>query len=314
MSSLRLSYYIFEGAALKTQPMEDVNRYRSKGVRYVEFDKNLYGAGEGGFQKISGLLTGTGKVVVDLADKHIILRKSGEPLHDPEIVSLLKMINEFIPEFGDYNVSKFLVNSSNGYSKLMSLGVSINDLLKGVKVKSGEYGRYKRGDDTKFGQYKFEVLKDIQDLEWYHATKRSNLDGIKKRGLVPSKEFDKEELQKHGWTDVNFDLQNVVYLTNSYDRVLSIGKELTKKFGEDALILKISGAALNNEAKLVVDEDWLRDYYTGAIVWSDDSVAGEYPEYVGSLTDSVISGIGYKGVIPFSFIETVEVIQYEDEL
>ena len=38
---------------------------------------------------------------------------------------------------------------------------------------------------------KFEVLKDIKDLEWYHATKRSNLDGIKKRGLVPSKEFDK---------------------------------------------------------------------------------------------------------------------------
>lgn len=314
MSSLRLSYYIFEGAALKAQAMEDVNRYRSKGVRYVEFDKNLYGVGEGGFQKISSLLTGAGKVVVDLAGKHIILRKSGEPLHDPEIVSLLKMINEFIPEFGDYNVSKFLVNPSNGYSKLMSLGVSVNDLLRGVKVKSGEYGRYKRGDDTKFGQYKFEVLKEVQDLEWYHATKRSNLDGIKKRGLVPSKEFDKEDLQKHGWTDINFDLQNAVYLTNSYDRVLSIGKELVKKFGEDALILKISGAALSDEIKLVVDEDWLRDYYTGAIVWSDDSVAGEHPEYVGSLTDSVISGIGYKGVIPFSFIKIVEVIQYEDEL
>ena len=41
---------------------------------------------------------------------------------------------------------------------------------------------------------------------------------------------------------------------------------MTKKFGEDALILKISGDGLSDEAKLVVDEDWLRDYYTGAIV------------------------------------------------
>jgi len=130
MSSLRLSCYIFENAALKTQAMEDVNRYRRKGVRYVEFDKNRYGAGEGGFQKIFDLSSKKGKVVVDLADKHIILRKSGEPLHDPEIDSLLKMIKEFIPEFGDYNVVvKQLPNPSNGYSKLISLGVSINDLF-----------------------------------------------------------------------------------------------------------------------------------------------------------------------------------------
>jgi hypothetical protein len=239
-------------------------------------------------------------VFINTKNKQIIFgRKAREPLLDPRIALQLSSIASTFPEFLDYAV----YSQSNEHpepgkqvdSNLIPLNSSLRELLANKKDISGKYKQYDRKEE-KYEEYKVEVLKDITEIDWYHATRKSNWNAIKRFGLVPSKEFVSK--QAHGWTVLNFDLQNAVYLTSDLDYAIGIAETLAGRFNEAAIVLKVKGSALKDRTKIVVDEDSLRNDYDGEV--SISNMPG-MPEYLTSVLDSIKS-IAYAGTITPNFI------------
>jgi ribosomal protein S6 len=117
---------------------------------------------------------------------------------DPRITLQLKSILKVFPEFGNFVVKQEYNNENLGLLK---------NILTNIKSFSGRYKEYSRKEEL-YKDYKFEILKDVTEIDWYHATKRSNLASIKKVGIIPSKQF--QHPQEYGWTTLNLDLQKSV--------------------------------------------------------------------------------------------------------
>jgi len=299
--------YRSSGGINKELSIEELNVLKSRGADLIGYDpfmwseqaakETAYPNDLGGFERarrISGY-----DIVISLKDKKIYTPKSGLPLHDPFIAMQLGMITRSFPEFMEYELSD---------------GGLVSDLLSGKKEITGRFPRYKKGEDGLFDELKFEVFKDIKEISWYHATRESNLESIKRQGLIQSKAFKDLEQQRRGWTQFNFDLQNAIYLTHDIERARDIAKTLSDRYEESAVILKIDGKALVDDSKIVVDEDVLRDEYTGNVIPHEESI--HVPEYIMSIIDKGIASIGYKGKINPEYLEVVETIEYrkrEDE-
>jgi hypothetical protein len=242
---------------------------------------------------------------LDLKNNAIFFVNSSLPEHDPLLIFQLEELASAIPEIAEFRIKKF---DKKQHKEIPYNDITVEEFLNGKLSKSGTYPRYKKGEDL-YDEFKFEVLKDLKDIDWYHATKVSNYKKIKTQGLRPSKDFPPEEQQKRGWTMFNFDLQNAVYLTHDIDRARDIANTLTERYSEDAIILKISGEALNDPTKIVVDEDILRDEYTDEIYPRE---AQGIPEYIISITSEKIAGLGYKSKILPNFIDPIEVVKVEN--
>lgn len=293
-------------------------RFKSRGFQYVEYNPETFskeGVSEtsdpnnvGGIEKVSSPAYSKQKVIIDLKN-NIILMRSGLPEHDPLIMFQLRELLSAIPELATYQVKRFVPTKDPFVpNQELSYGMTVQDFLSGKQEKSGRYPRYKKGEEL-YDEFKFEVLKDLSEFAWYHATRKSSYEKIKTEGFLrPSKDFGAEQQQRHGWTQFNFDLQNAVYLTHDMERAKDIANVLVDRYEEDAVILKVSGKVLSDISKIVVDEDILRDEY------SDDVIPREaqgIPEYIISTTSEKIAGLGYKARIPSEFIKVAETIKFE---
>lgn len=290
--------------------------YRRSGkVRYVEYDPAGWtrdAAAEtsepnnlGGINRVGSIRASKQKVVADLKDNIVYLQRSALPEHDPLVLFQLEELIKAFPEIQNFEVKRHLFQ--DGKWTDVTYAKTADQFLSGKLEMIGSYPRYKKGEEL-YDEFKFEVLKDLRDIDWYHATTVSNYERIMREGLRPSKDFPGEEQQKRGWTTLNFDLQNAVYLTHDIDRAIGIAETLVEKHGEDAVILKVMGAALSDPAKIVVDEDVLRDEYTDEIYPRE---AQGIPEYIISITSEKIAGLGYKSRISKEFIDVAETIKFE---
>ena len=245
-------------------------------------------------------------------------------LNDPRLVTIIKSTIELFPQFNNFKIAKIFYEDDprdidetlpNQIMKFHDYGSAQNLLLavKKIKDKSGIYE--KDPEESSFEEFELEVFKELSDETWYHATKKSNLNSIMKKGILPSGNFDLGS----GWTQFNLNLQNAVYITKDIDYAYSIAETLTNRFNEDAVVLKIDGASLKNKYQfVVVDEDSLRDDYDGSVHYFSKNSFINYtqrmPEFIISVVDKIES-IGFKNVIEPKYISvdgTVEFKENED--
>ena len=244
---------------------------------------------------------------VDIGNQKILIGPTSlTPLQDPRVTLQLTSLLEVFPEFSNYQVELDTVDSETNQWKKIKVG-TLKNLIAKKKTISGKFPTYNKNEDS-FEEYEFEVLQDVTEIDWYHATARKNWNSIKRVGLVPSKEF--QQAQQHGWTTLNFDLQNAVYLTYSKSHAEDIAQAIAEKFGEPAIVLKVKGSALKDTSHIAVDEDALRNDFDGNV--SGGMSLSGMPNYFTSIQHRVRS-IGYTTTIQPQFISFVELIEPETE-
>jgi len=203
-----------------------------------------------------------------------------DPLADPLAVVIINALSK-IPDLAQYTIKEMDMSVSD-------LSAFITEEIATAPVPGSD-------DDPVFEEYKYLAIDTIQHKTFYHATKLSNLDSILEHGLVPSVDTHAllDKTQGEGWTQFNINLQNAVYLTSSIEYANDIALELALRHNESAVILSIPGSAIADPKKLVIDEDVLRDEYSGSIQYGYDV---RMPAYMASLLNAIES-VGYTDII-----------------
>lgn len=229
-----------------------------------------------------------GQIVIDYNKKQINVPYGFE--YSPVLFWQLKSVQQTFPEFGSFPlvINGYKEKYDKNLEQFVSSGQQVSDSFK-------DYDK----STTKHRDINYEVEKTVQEVDWYHVTRKTNLGSIKRIGLVPSKEFINP--QQRGWTQRNPNLQNVVYLTKNYNRAKNIAEVLIQKYNEPAVILKVFGEALSDYSKLVVDEDEIYQH-------EEKPSKPGVPDYLLSVIGETES-IGYEGTISWKYIEVVEVIR-----
>lgn len=307
------------------QNHEMTNWYRSllsRGLNLVydenQFKGGEYSGGHGGYigaQPPTGysnppiFLRTTQLVGIVPKDKRIVITTN---LADPRLVSIISSTVSMMPEIGDFTVSKILFDEDKFSYHYHDFGKAAM-LLARAKTIKGKSSAYL---EDSYELFKFAVFQDLKDFDWYHATRKSKWQSIKQKGLLPSGLQDQGE----GWTQFNLSLQNAVYISKNLEFVYRIADTLADRFGEDAIVIKVDGQALKEYKKIVADEDALRNDY-------DDTVTGYYgpemfknpnffqriPEFHQSVSDPKLASLGYKGIIPASYLTIYDVVKYDKE-
>lgn len=147
----------------------------------------------------------------------------------------------------------------------------------------------------KLQRHHVQVAKTPDEVEWYHATRASSVPSIMQHGLVPGK-----RKQGEGWTELNLALQRANYLTHDPDYARRIAETLADRFGEKAVVLKVSGKALSDPRKIVIDEDTLRTEYG---ITGHEGTGARVPAFYQSMHDTIAS-VGYRDRIDPKHITT----------
>lgn len=150
-------------------------------------------------------------------------------------------------------------------------------------------------DDPKEQAYTFRIGTLPSDITWYHATRASNLRSIRQHGLLPSGLRE----QGKGWTQLNFQLQEGVYLTDSTSYAQAIAETLSDRFDETGVVLEVDGKALTDTTKLLPDEDAFRGHYDGMIDYT--AADSRYPAFYSSWA-SRVSSVVFAGQIPTRYL------------
>jgi hypothetical protein len=220
-------------------------------------------------------------------------------LTDPRIAVALRSTLENIPEAGEYLVKDWY-DEDKDYGRLANF-------VEKIKKVSGKYKEYTDEDEPTYKEFELEVFEDLSDKTWYHATREKNLDSIRQKGLLSSGEFDQGE----GWTQLNLNLQDAVYLTADKKYAEGIAESLVAKYHpEAAIIIEVDGSVLKDYSKLVVDEDSIRNDYDGAV--SSGNLVWELPHYLSSVVDNIES-VGYEGTISPKYLKPIERIWWDEE-
>lgn len=284
---------------------EHMEMYKKLIGKWKEDGKNLAFDPHGwvvddGLAKGSWMPTNNVKTIIlrlDPKKKNILVLTN---LMDPRIAIALSSTMKEAPWIIEgYTVS---VITRNHEEKLVGKVEDVLNKIKTTKIKSKKYAR--SDDEPTFEEFEYAILEDLTDKKWYHATKLSNLNSIKTKGLLKSGDIG----QGSGWTQFNLDIQNAVYLTADEDYALGIAETLADRYGEPAVILEVSGDALNDKTKLVLDEDSIRDSYEGMIAPGHIKVG--MPDFMTSVVDKIQS-IGFEGVIPPNLIAPKYVVEIE---
>jgi len=165
------------------------------------------------------------------------------------------------------------------YSPWLTVG-EIDDLSR-EHVEVARSCDWVRGELPPLARFRYRSMEHVGGLVFYHATRKSAVRSIKRRGLLPSKTVRAGEGSWIvGWTQINFDLQDAVYLTASQDYAENVALSLSDNWGEPAVILSVKGSDLDVRS-LNVDEDALRDNYSGDV--SSYGCLGGMPAYFTSL-------------------------------
>lgn len=172
-----------------------------------------------------------------------------------------------------------------------------------------------RGERPALARYRYRSALHYSELTWYHATRKSHVSKIRRMALLPAHQArERTEARSWfvGWTSINFDLQDAVYLTADRGYAESIARTLAAIHGEPAVILSVPGSQLRSEA-LGVDEDALRDSYTGEV--SSDACLQGIPAYFTSLlfAGGRLAAVAYYDQIPFDVLTVEEQIEHDSE-
>jgi hypothetical protein len=155
-----------------------------------------------------------------------------------------------------------------------------------------------RFEEPPLAKFSYRAIEHVGDMIFYHATRKSHCRPIKRVGLLPAKRARAEVLSGRslvGWTQLNFDLQDAVYLMGSQDYADAVATTLVGLWDEPAVILSVRGRDLDLR-NLTVDEDALRDRYHGDV--SDYGCLHGLPAYFTSLLWGEHLSVAYLGVIP----------------
>lgn len=225
-------------------------------------------------------------------------------LSDPRVSAILISSARLIPEMLDFEVIRTF-KETDGYGE-ESLGTlrNIVSRAKSLSIRSKEWKK-DRQEPPSYQDFEYQVLEDLQDLPWYHATTWKALSSIRQKGLLPSGTSE----QGSGWTQLNLDLQKAVYLTADKDYAQDIAETLALRTGEPGVVLRVDGSALSDHSRLVVDEDSIRNEYDGGV--SGGMMNTDLPDFMTSVVDGIRS-LGYEGKIPASKITPIEVIVVEE--
>lgn len=218
----------------------------------------------------------------------------------PIFAEIVATLSQQIPD-----LNSFALYAYDEHNQPASLDMTLAQAaqqVRQVSIRSQDYNP--KDAEVTYKEFKVHILDDLQDLDWYHATRAQNVENIMAKGLLPSGEFE----QGGGWTQFNLNLQNAVYLTADPNYADQIAETLASRFNEPAVVLKIQGGALADKSKITLDEDSLLSKYDDMIDYTN--YEHELPSFYTSVIHRIQS-IGYAGVIPPSFISVDETIQPE---
>lgn len=275
--------------------------YNNPNIPFIEYDANLMVGdknvkAKGGVNPLRNLtLRRSGSFVYDKQNNKIFLRNE-KMLMDPRTAVALKSFLDQFPEVR--NASLSIENTDpESWTKTYKDYGPVSKLLNNAKTIKGKFRKERYSDKTEYETFKTKVLQPVTQIPWYHATRYSNWNSIKSSGIKPSLEAKKE--QGEGWTQLNFNLKNVVYLTSDPSYAMQIADTLAGRFEERAVVIEIQGAALTDLSKLAIDEDALLDDYDGSISYGN--VDTEVPNFLTSVL-SWRGSIGYAGTIPTRYL------------
>lgn len=221
---------------------------------------------------------------------------------DPRASRALITTSKYLPELNNAKIEYF---KRDGQVEFLGILKDVVVKAKTIQGKSPSWTR-DREKEQEFQSFKFEVLEEISDVDWFHATSMKHLKSILSTGLKPSK----SAAQGEGWTQLNFDLQNAVYLTADKEYAEDIAETLLARFDVPGVVLRIRGSALKDYSRIVVDEDSLRNEIDGSV--SGGYLISDLPDFMTSFLDKIES-IGYKGVIPPSDLKVETVVATEQK-
>jgi hypothetical protein len=232
-------------------------------------------------------------IKIDNANKRLVLSRPN-PLADPITVAAIKALA------GNKLINNWPLVGLQGRKIKGNLRLWAKRIKK-VQTHSPDLGK----TEKTFEDYSYEVARGLGSMWFYHATRVSNWASIKKNGLLPSGTSSTE-----GWSVLNLEMQNAVYLTTSLEYAIKIGWTLADRFEEDAVILRVPGSFLEPN-KLVIDEDILRSNYDQMLDWS--KFDERFPQHISSLV-SKLESLGYSGTIPPSKVKLHQTLEWEDEV
>ena len=249
-----------------------------------------------------------GKLLLAMPQDRKIISYS--KLTDPRIAAALSTSAESLPELNDYTLElkDLKGDETNSLGKLKDLLTR----LKTVEFKAEKYrNRAFSNDDTiEYEDFKLKVLEDLDELTWYHATSMDHLKSIMNTGLKTSRSA---KDMNTGWSQFNMEMQDAIYLTSDEEYVVSIAESLLVKKGSPGVILEVSGKALQDKSKFVIDEDELRSHLQGMESQIDyGKLVSGIPHYLSSVI-SDLNSVGYKENIPAVYLKPVAVVDYKNE-
>lgn len=219
----------------------------------------------------------------------------------------------FIAEVADllpgYRLSVFEWNEAKDTSTRRRYG-SVKELAKRVK-KRDEIAlncARKRGEVGDPTRYRYQSLRHYSSLTFYHATRKSALESMKTHGLVTTgkaREITKTEQRDIGWTQLNFELKDAVYLTANPRYAAQIAKTLSDRYEEPGVIISVDGRDLD-PARLTYDEDSIHIIQRDFSDYDYQACETGIPAYFTSLIDgSERYSVAYFGDLPWELL-TVE--------
>ncbi len=213
-------------------------------------------------------------------------------LSDPETVYAFIELNKL--GFGNFDVYVYPENPDDMDEGFEWIGKCSN-LLNRKKTKNIKHKQF--GSDE-IEEFKYDVIEDLKDRKWFHATLAKNIKSIKEHGLIPKP-------NQGGWAQLNWNIQKAVYLTSSEDYAYNIASTLTENYEEDAIILLVNSQNLD-ENLIVIDEDILiTDYGIDYSRFNSD-----YPSFIASMS-SRLKSIGYTSTINPSDIKIHMFVDYD---
>lgn len=233
-----------------------------------------------------------------------------DALRNPSMVEMLYSLNETLGDIvGSWPV--YDIAEEDYYdpdAEMRNLG-ALKDIASKVREIEAETLRFLPNDEGEdvYEKFKFKVHDAIEDITWFHATLKENLDSIMKKGLLPSG----DEGSKAGWSILNVNIQDAVYLTHRQFYAEQIAESLVVQHGKEAVILEVDGDALKDYSKLVLDEDALRDPRMENMIAYGD-VDPDLPSFYTSIEDKIAS-VGYRGIIKPQHIKPAAWMDLEGE-
>jgi hypothetical protein len=199
------------------------------------------------------------------------------------------------PLFRDFTLDSYIKDDyESGWPE------TLNDAYQHVRLVTMTAPIWPEGmlapDDPKEETYAFRIGSLPSDITWYHATRSSNVRSIRQHGLIPSGLRE----QGKGWTQLNFQLQAGVYLTDSMSYAQAIAETLAQRYDETGIVLEVDGKALTDTSKLLPDEDAFRSHYDGMIDYT--AADSRYPAFYSSWA-SRVSSVVYAGRIPTRYLQ-----------